>query len=161
MFTGKAEQSAQGDGGGGVQVSINSTGSDASEGDDITLTCVYNVPNLNLTIGWQKDNEEMKKKNMNKLLLQNVFASLEGRYVCYVNSSCGNYSSSPEEVTVKNNNVIILVICGIAALVLVVVMGLIMKYKLKRDNAKNKARMAQKIQAERAGGPLPITPRES
>lgn len=36
-----------------------------------------------------------------------------------------------------DNNVIILVVCGIAALVLVVIMGLVMKYKLKRDNGKS------------------------
>lgn len=32
---------------------------------------------------------------------------------------------------------IILVICGVAALVLVLIMGLAMKFKLKRDNGKN------------------------
>ncbi|XP_022607364.1 uncharacterized protein LOC111226469 [Seriola dumerili] len=143
------------------QVSINSTGSEAEEGDDITLTCVHNVPNLNLTIGWTKDGEEIKKsKNMSNLVLDHVLSS-EGQYICYVNSSCGNYESSPDEVSVKNNNVFTLVICGIAALVLVLIMGLVMKFKLKRDNAKTKARMAQRALDGRAGGPVPFTPRES
>ncbi|XP_056239081.1 uncharacterized protein LOC130173666 [Seriola aureovittata] len=144
------------------QVSINSTGSDANEGDDITLTCVHNVPNLNLTIGWTKDGEEMKEsKNMSILVLSKVLSSKGGQYICYVNSSCGNYESSPEKVIVKNNNVFTLVICGVAALVLVLIMGLLMKFKLKRDNAKTKARMAQRALDGRAGGPVPFTPRES
>lgn len=36
-----------------------------------------------------------------------------------------------------DDSALILVVCGISALVLVLIMGLAMKFKLKRDNGKN------------------------
>lgn len=84
------------------QVSITSTGSDANEGDDITLTCVHDLPKLNLTLEWKKDEEEIKQNhNESKLALTRVRRSHAGQYICYVNSSCGNYESLPHKVTVN------------------------------------------------------------
>ncbi|XP_071314173.1 uncharacterized protein [Trachinotus anak] len=144
------------------RVYINSTGSNAKEGDTITLTCGHNVPNLNLTLGWKKDGKEIhENKNMSSIVLDKVLSPSAGQYICYVNSSCGNYESVPHIVTVENNNAVLLVICGVAALVLVLILGLAMKFKLKRDNAKHKARMAQRALDGRTGGPAPFTPRES
>ncbi|GAA6235254.1 carcinoembryonic antigen-related cell adhesion molecule 6-like [Lates japonicus] len=144
------------------KVTINTTGSHVQEGDDITLTCDHNLPNLMLTFGWKKDGkEEQEHKNKSELFLKNVLTPIAGQYVCYVNSTCGYYESPPHSVTVNNNSVVLLVICGVSALVLVVIMGLIMKFKLKRDNAKHRQRMAQRAQNGRNDGPAPITPRES
>ncbi|XP_070769902.1 uncharacterized protein [Enoplosus armatus] len=150
------------------QVLINSTGSEANEGDDITLTCVHNLPNLNLTFRWKKVPEEiLRGQNKSKLVLKRVSLRDKGQYICYVDSSCDNYKSLPHEVTVKDNNVVLLVICGVSALVLVLSMGLAMKVKLTRDNAKHKERMRQRAQAGQKGNPPPhgqpphLTPRES
>lgn len=36
-----------------------------------------------------------------------------------------------------DNNLVLLVICGVGALVVVVIIGVVMKYKLKRDSGKS------------------------
>ncbi|XP_039975161.1 uncharacterized protein LOC120785001 [Xiphias gladius] len=144
------------------QVSITSTGSDANEGDDITLTCVHDLPKLNLTLEWKKDEEEIKQNhNESKLALTRVRRSHAGQYICYVNSSCGNYESLPHKVTVNDNSEVILVICGVSAFAVVLIMALAMKIKLRRDNAKHRERMEQRAQGGKIGGPAPFMPRES
>ncbi|XP_047441838.1 uncharacterized protein LOC125008589 [Mugil cephalus] len=152
------------------EVTVNTTGSTVNEGAAITLTCVYDLPNVT-RITWTKDGkgvgEDKDFKVMDqKLVIENVLSSNKGKYVCSVNSTCGIFMSQPHEVNVNNNNLIILVICGLSALGLVVIMGLAMKYKLRRDNAKHKERMKQRAQAAQAGqtsstAPPPFTPRES
>ncbi|XP_031714014.1 uncharacterized protein LOC116389464 [Anarrhichthys ocellatus] len=143
------------------QVSVNSTGSNVKEGDDITLTCLHNFPDLNLTFGWKRDGEDIHNgKNKSKLHLKNVFARKRGRYICFVNSLCGCYKSSPHKVTVEDQSVLLLIICCGSALVLVVIMGLAMKFKLKRDGAKHRERREQKAK-EQNSAPATLTPRES
>ncbi|XP_041800585.1 uncharacterized protein LOC121611921 isoform X2 [Chelmon rostratus] len=144
------------------QVSINTTGSNVKEGDDIILTCVHNLPNLTfLTFWWMKGQETLQGQNESELVLNKVLSHKAGPYTCSVNCSCGIYKSLPHDVSVSNQSMVLLVICGVSALVLVVIMGLAMKFKLKRDNAKHRERMKQREQAEQRGGPAPFTPRES
>ncbi|KAM9356958.1 uncharacterized protein ABDE67_004545 [Symphorus nematophorus] len=144
------------------KVYINSTGSTADEGDDITLTCVHKLPNLDLKFVWMKDKEDiLVGQNKSELVLKKVFSHNAGKYTCRVESPCGNYTSSPHDVTVNNGGVLLLVICGISAVALILVLGLAMKFKLKRDNAKHRERRKQRAQAEQNVGPAPFTPRES
>ncbi|KAG7518380.1 carcinoembryonic antigen-related cell adhesion molecule 6-like [Solea senegalensis] len=127
------------------QVSVTSSSTNINEGDDVTLTCTHNLHNLNVTFGWKKDRVELQE-NQSQLLFQKVLKSAIGPYSCYVNSSCGSYSSSPHTVTVINNSVYVLAICGAAALVLILVMSVIMKFKLKRENEKHRERMERRAQ---------------
>ncbi|XP_026185385.1 uncharacterized protein LOC113143977 [Mastacembelus armatus] len=141
------------------QVSIKSTGSNVNEGDDITLTCDCDLPNVTLIFGWKKDGVEiLESQNKSELHLPKVLTSGAGQYTCYVNSSCGSYVSSPHKVTVNNQSMVLLVICGVSALLLVTIMGLVMKFKLKRDNAKYRERRQREL-AEQGGGPGPFTQR--
>ncbi|KAK9518006.1 hypothetical protein VZT92_023335 [Zoarces viviparus] len=143
------------------QVSVNSTRSELKEGDDLTMTCLHNLPDLNLTFGWKRDGEDIRDgKNKRKLHLENVLGHQSGEYICFVNSLCGCYKSPPQKVTVENQNVLLLIICGVSALVLVVIMGLAMKFKLKRDSAKHKERREQRAR-EQNSAPAALTPRGS
>lgn len=143
------------------EVSVNSTQPQPQEGDDVTLTCVNNLSDMILAFKWKKDGEEMAGQNNSILVLQKVFASHQGQYICIVNSTCGNYTSLPYILTVHSNSVVLLLVCGVGALVLVLSMGLAMKIKLKRDTDKHKERMNQRLQAGQRGGPAPLTPRRS
>ncbi|AWP12152.1 Hypothetical protein SMAX5B_008815 [Scophthalmus maximus] len=143
------------------QVSINSSGSSVNEGDDITLTCVHDLPSLALTFGWKKKQEIQENENKSELFLKGVRPSMSSQYICFLNSSCGYYESLPHGVTVKNNSVILLVICGISSLALVLLMGLALKFKMKRDNAKQRERVEHRIQAGKIRDPAPIVPRAS
>ncbi|XP_044220251.1 uncharacterized protein LOC122990812 [Thunnus albacares] len=143
------------------KVSIKSPKSSVDEGETVTLICVHNFTDLNLTFEWLKDGKLMKDQKESNLTLKEVLTSDEGCYICRVNSTHGSYESLPHSVTVNNGSVVILVVCGVSALVLVLIMGMAMKLKMKRDNIKHKERRNRRVQAGQSGGPSPITPRES
>ncbi|XP_036932922.1 ADP ribosylation factor like GTPase 3, like 1 isoform X1 [Acanthopagrus latus] len=144
------------------KVFVNSSGSVANAGEEITLTCCHDLPNLNLMFEWTKDKNKIEERgNGSKLVLQKVTLRQSGKYSCSVTSLCGTFKSLPHDVTVNDNSVVILVVCGVGALVLVVIMGMAMKFKLKRDNVKHKERMRQRAQAAQSSSPAPITPRDS
>ncbi|KAK1904084.1 B-cell receptor CD22 [Dissostichus eleginoides] len=121
----------------GFQVSINSNDSDLVEGDDLILTCVHNLPDVIHTFGWKMNGDTIQGQNESELHDKKVLSNKAGTYICYVESLCGYYPSLPHVVTVENNSLLLLVVCGVSALVLVLVMGLVMKFKLKRDNGKS------------------------
>ncbi|CAK6956542.1 uncharacterized protein LOC121611921 isoform X2 [Scomber scombrus] len=141
------------------QVFINRTGS-VDEGKAITLKCVHDLQGQ-VTFEWAKEGNVLKDQNESELALEKVLSSHLGPYGCRVYSSCGNYTSSPHSVKVSNNSVVILVICGVSALAMVVIMGLAMKFKLKRDNIKSRERMNRTRAQVGQSGPTPITPREA
>ncbi|XP_035016531.2 uncharacterized protein LOC118111878 [Hippoglossus stenolepis] len=144
----------------GVQVFANRTGSNVDEGKDVKLKCVHDLKGQVWLLGWKMDGEEiLDKRNKSKIRLKKVLAHKSGKYSCFVNSTCGFLESEPHDVTVKNNSVILLIVCGISALALVVTMGLVLKYKMKRDSAKHRERMEMRAQEGRPGGPDPIGPR--
>ncbi|XP_027139694.1 uncharacterized protein LOC104927065 [Larimichthys crocea] len=143
------------------KVHVNSSISEPNEGNDITLNCIHDLPNLNLTFEWMKNGEILKGKNTSTLFLKKVLQRHNGQYHCSVNSTCGHYESSPHVVDVKNNNLVLLVICGVGALVVVVIIGVVMKYKLKRDSARYKERMKQRGQDGQTATQPPYAPRES
>ncbi|TKS72419.1 hypothetical protein D9C73_006493 [Collichthys lucidus] len=143
------------------KVHVNSSISAPNEGDDITLNCIHDLPNLELTFEWMKSGEILEGKNTSTLFLKKVLQRDNGQYHCSVNSTCGHYESSPHAVDVKNNNLVLLVICGVGALVMVVIIGVVMKYKLKRDSARYKERMKQRVQDGQTATPAPYAPRES
>ncbi|XP_069388014.1 uncharacterized protein [Paralichthys olivaceus] len=133
-------------------VSINSSRSDVEEGDDINLTCMHNFVNLTLKIGWKHNGKNITQRGQNRatLFLKKVFQPNEGKYICYVKSRCGIHESLPYDVTIKNNSVILLIVCGTLALVLFLTLGLLLKYKLKRDNARHRERREMRAQGERS-----------
>ncbi|XP_030000868.1 uncharacterized protein LOC115426782 [Sphaeramia orbicularis] len=141
------------------QVSINGTGSKVNEGASITLTCIHNLPEP-VELKWKKDGRKIEG-NSTKLTLEKLLTHHSGQYVCNVTSSCGSFESASHNVTVNNGAVIIVVISGVSALALVVIMGVLMKYKLKRDNEKSMRRQRQRAEAARHAGPAPLAPRES
>ncbi|KAG8004075.1 ADP-ribosylation factor-like protein 3 [Nibea albiflora] len=116
------------------KVRVTSSVSEPKEAKDITLNCTHDLPGLKLTFEWKKGGEIMKGQNTSTLFLQKVFQRDNGQYSCSVNSTCGYYESPPHDVTVQNQNLVLLVICGVGALVMVVIIGVVMKYKLKRDS---------------------------
>ncbi|XP_034087051.1 uncharacterized protein LOC117556024 isoform X1 [Gymnodraco acuticeps] len=143
----------------GFQVSISSNDSKLVEGDDLILTCVHNLPDVNHTFGWKINGVTIQDQNESELHDKKVLSNKAGTYICFMENLCGNYQSLPHVVTVENNSLLLLVVCGVSALVLVLVMGLVMKFKLKRDNAKHRERMRQKATLEQRAAAF--TPRES
>ncbi|XP_076733552.1 uncharacterized protein LOC143413950 [Maylandia zebra] len=142
------------------EVFISSEPSSPNEGDDVTLTCNEKCENSTVTFQWKK-NKAVKEKENNKTFLIQSALSISDIYICSVKCSRYCCDSKPYTLSVKNNTVIILVVCGVAALALVLIMGLIMKCKLKRDSDKHRERVRQRQAGQAAGGPYPVTPRES
>ncbi|CAL8355188.1 unnamed protein product [Merluccius merluccius] len=70
-----------------------------------------------------------------------------GTYSCVIYSPCGNFTSKGRLVEVNDNTVLLLALCFLCAVVLIIALGLAMKYKMKKDNADHKRRQAQRVQA--------------
>ncbi|CAG5991233.1 unnamed protein product [Menidia menidia] len=129
------------------------------DGNGTLLRCRHNFTNVNVTFTWFKDKTEIIGQKKDTLPLNK---EKDGQYMCNVDSSCGNCTSAPfVQASKKPDLMIVLVICAISALVLVTAMGLIMKCKLKRENAKYKERMMQRVQAGQREVPLPMTSRST
>lgn len=73
------------------KVSVVSNKSKPEEGDDITLTCSHNLPNVTLKFEWKKNEKEIPGKNMSELILENLEAGPDNFYTCSVGSPCGTY----------------------------------------------------------------------
>ncbi|XP_054872293.1 uncharacterized protein LOC111569526 [Amphiprion ocellaris] len=138
------------------KVFVNSSRFTVQEGEDIYLTCVHNLPDLNVTFKWYKNTKELKGENESTFSVKRVLSHNAGTYSCSVTSPCGCYKSSPRDVTIPNSAVVIWVVCGVSALVLILMMGLAMKFKLRRDNIQHRERMQQRAQIGQT-----LTPRGS
>uniref|UniRef100_UPI003AB087F6 uncharacterized protein n=1 Tax=Centroberyx gerrardi TaxID=166262 RepID=UPI003AB087F6 len=131
-----------------LQVSLNgSTSETLQEGDVVTIECFHNLLPLVVEFEWQKDGETLEGQNTSKLTLK-VLTHHAGHYRCSVRSPCGNCTSSPHEVTVNDSIVVVLVICGVSAVVLVLVLAVAMKCKLKKENAEHQRRKEQRAQQQ-------------
>lgn len=85
------------------QVYVNSTGSTKEEGEAITLTCVHNFTNMDVTFGWKKGRKGIHEgRNESELVLKKVLVPDSGQYICFVDSPCGRYESLPHDVTVNS-----------------------------------------------------------
>ncbi|XP_043983978.1 CXADR-like membrane protein [Gambusia affinis] len=124
---------------------VNSSAATIKEGDDVTLECSHNIPALNLTYQWFKDNKNIDGNNKT-IILKRVLSSSNGKYKCGVMTSCGNCESDAFDVNVQNDSMVILIVCGVSALALVLVMGVGMKIKLKMDKAQHQERMKQRAE---------------
>ncbi|XP_055015405.1 uncharacterized protein LOC110157621 isoform X1 [Boleophthalmus pectinirostris] len=130
-------------------VSINTTGSNVEEAERVSLTCVHDLPeNLSVTYEWYK-NDKSVEGHGKEYIIKKTFSQDVGQYRCVVYSPCGNYTSAPHDVTIHNESVIILVICGCAAVGLITIMGVCMKVKMHRDKVKNQQRTKERMQEMR------------
>ncbi|XP_071373475.1 uncharacterized protein [Centroberyx affinis] len=143
-----------------LQVSLNGSASEnLQEGDEVTIECFHNLPPLTVEFEWRKDGETLEGQNTSKLTLK-VFTSHAGLYSCSVWSPCGNCTSSPHKVAVNDSIVLLLVICGVSAVVLVLILAVAMKCKLKKENAEHQRRKEQRAQ-EQQRDPHQMRPRDA
>ncbi|KAK6298755.1 hypothetical protein J4Q44_G00302650, partial [Coregonus suidteri] len=96
-----------------------------------------------LVFVWLKDGLPLEGENNSTLTLERIGIDTpsKGKYTCTIQSPCGNFTSDPEELEFKDLTVVIIVICGVSAVVLVLGMGL--KIMLKKNFVKTKTRMQQ------------------
>ncbi|KAK6298298.1 hypothetical protein J4Q44_G00313530 [Coregonus suidteri] len=133
-----------------VKVTLNSiSGFSVYEGDDLTIDCTHNLPvglrNL-LVFVWLKDNHCLEGENNSNLTLKRVVTKTNGIYVCTIQSPCGNFTSDSREIKVEDLTMLTIVICGVSAVVLILVLGIGMKIMLKKEFAKTKNRRQQNAQ---------------
>ncbi|KAK7922811.1 hypothetical protein WMY93_009713 [Mugilogobius chulae] len=127
-------------------VDINASGSAVEEAETVTLICEHDLPEtLNVTYKWRKEEDTIESKDK-QYIIKRTFSEHVGQYYCVVQSECGNYTSDPHDVTIHNNNLIILVICGCAAFGLVAIMGTCMKIKMHRDKVRHQQRTKERVQ---------------
>lgn len=86
----------------GFKAEIKSSKDPIEEGDDITLTCSHNIPNLNLSYAWFLNGVERKDYNNNTVLMEKVLSEKNGKYKCCVKTSCGNCESEVFVIEIKS-----------------------------------------------------------
>ncbi|XP_071254407.1 uncharacterized protein [Salvelinus alpinus] len=134
------------------EVFLNTSyGFEVEEGDDLTMECAHDLPvrvHDLLVFVWLKDGLPLEGENNSTVTLERIGIDTptEGKYTCIIQSPCGNFTSDPEELEFKDLTVVIIVICGVSAVVLVLALGMGIKIMLKKDFAKTKTRMQQNTQ---------------
>ncbi|XP_067104281.1 uncharacterized protein [Osmerus mordax] len=129
------------------EVNLTSPSFDVTEGDDITMECEHNLPLTGLEYEWRENNITMTDQSNNTLTLKRLLAPLTRNYSCSVISRCcGTHTSMTKTVVVKDNSMVILVLCAVLAVVFILAVGVSMKFFLKRENVKRKARMEMRNQ---------------
>ncbi|CAL1613310.1 unnamed protein product [Knipowitschia caucasica] len=146
------------------KVVLNISKNEVEEGESVNMSCCHHLPKEHiLSYTWMMNKTPVHTGNTSFFFIEKTVSDHKGLYTCAVHSLCGNYTSGPQSVTISNNRIIILVICGCSALALVIIMGLSMKIKMHRDKVKNKQRADLRQQAMRRAqnlqnGGLPPTP---
>ncbi|KAM4587010.1 uncharacterized protein V3H82_005754 [Fundulus diaphanus] len=134
---------------------VNSSKEPINEGDKVTLECSHNIPDGNLNYTWYKDDTQTGHHDKT-YFMEKVLSGQNGNYKCCVSTPCGSCESKVFNINIKNNSILILVVCGVSALALVLIMGVAMKIKLKKDQAQHKERMRQRQQDAHNAGPIPL-----
>ncbi|KAJ8405487.1 hypothetical protein AAFF_G00319600 [Aldrovandia affinis] len=124
-------------------VEVNASSFTVNEGSDLSMTCIHNLPVKATQFKWIKDSVVMNGKNSSQLTIRKLFRKDQARFSCRVLSACGQVSSAPKHVTVKDNTVIIMIVCGVVAVLFVLLLALGMKCMLKREIDQNKRRRRQ------------------
>ncbi|KAL7858518.1 hypothetical protein AOLI_G00186200 [Acnodon oligacanthus] len=123
-------------------VRVNATSFTVDEGTQLSVTCVQDLPqNLSITFEWSKNNQLINGQN-GSILVMKMKEKLT--ISCTVRSPCGNFSSSPQDVTVNDQAGIILLICGVSAVVIIIMLAVIMKVLIKRNEVQREARKRQR-----------------
>ncbi|XP_020359218.1 uncharacterized protein LOC109905999 isoform X3 [Oncorhynchus kisutch] len=128
-----------------------SSGFKVQEGDNLDIECSHNLPvepKSPLVFVWLMDGVHLKGKNSSQLTVKKVGIDTSGKekYACTIQSPCGNFTSEPKEIEVEGVTMLVIVICGVSAVVLILAMGIGMKIMLKMEFAKTKNRRQQNAQ---------------
>ncbi|XP_021439324.2 uncharacterized protein LOC110504822 isoform X2 [Oncorhynchus mykiss] len=128
-----------------------SSGFKVQEGDNLDIECSHNLPvepKSPLVFVWLMDGVHLKGKNSSMLTVKKVGIDTSGKekYACTIQSPCGNFTSEPKEIEVEDVTMLVIVICGVSAVVLILAMGIGMKIMLKMEFAKTKNRRQQNAQ---------------
>ncbi|KAL7868287.1 hypothetical protein SRHO_G00096710 [Serrasalmus rhombeus] len=123
-------------------VQVNATSFTVDEGTELTVTCVHNLPqNLSITFEWSSNNQLINGENRS-ILVMKMKQTL--KLSCSVRSPCGNFSSAPQEVTVNDQTGMVLLICGVSAVVIIILLAVVMKVMIKRNEVQRETRKRER-----------------
>ncbi|XP_055744984.1 uncharacterized protein LOC129827810 [Salvelinus fontinalis] len=128
-----------------------SSGFKVKEGDTLNIECSHNLPvepKSQLVFVWLVDDVCLEGENSSQLTVKKVGIDTSGKekYACTIQSPCGNFTSEPKEIEIEAMELLVIVICGVSAVVLILAMGIGMKIMLKNEFAKTKNRRQQNAQ---------------
>lgn len=113
------------------------------EGASLNLTCSYNLSsqtNESVKFAWFRNGKLLKNDLSQILSLRKLFRKDEARFFCGVLSDCGFFFSDRKLVAVKDNSVLIIIVCGVVAVVILLLLALGMKVMVKREMEQNRSR---------------------
>ncbi|KAG7465173.1 hypothetical protein MATL_G00173500 [Megalops atlanticus] len=130
----------------GVHVEVISSSSfTVNEGSDLTLTCNHILPVRPTSFTWYKGSVREEDINSSDYQLSKLSKRDETVYSCSVKSDCGVFFSKKQQLHVqgKDSSVVIIIVCGVAALVFILLLALGMKLLLRKEISHNKTRREQ------------------
>ncbi|KAL0974025.1 hypothetical protein UPYG_G00214420 [Umbra pygmaea] len=122
-----------------------------TEGGNVNLMCISNFsekyPKKSVFV-WSENGKPKPNYNTSNITLTNFGLKTPPtlRYSCTIQGPCGNFTSQEIQLQTEDMSVLIIVICGAAALVLVLAMGFSMKCMLNREFQATKNRRQQNAQ---------------
>ncbi|XP_072529668.1 uncharacterized protein [Salminus brasiliensis] len=124
-----------------VSVQLKAEPETVNEGTELAVVCNHNLPqNLTLGFTWQQNKDVKTSKNNSVLLKIKEKTTL----TCIVQSLCGNFSSAAQDININDQSGFILLICGVSAVVVIILLAVAMKIIIKRNQAQNEARKRQR-----------------
>ncbi|XP_048884709.1 uncharacterized protein LOC125750629 [Brienomyrus brachyistius] len=119
-------------------VSQNISTMSLSVGQSTNLSCNYTETPEPTAFRWYKDDTLLPSTNTSQLSLNSVNQSAGGNYCCIYENVCGNYSSECVQITLgsNGNEMLVLIVCILAAVVFLFLFTCGAKWFLKRDIAK-------------------------
>ncbi|XP_061092321.1 uncharacterized protein LOC133124821 isoform X2 [Conger conger] len=121
------------------QVEVIADSFSVEEGSNVNMTCNHSLPAVHLFV-WFRNGKVLPDKNDSHYLLAQVLKKDEAKFSCGVLSACGFIVSEKKPLEVTDNSVLIIIICGVAAVAIVLFLALLMKIMLKRERRNNKIR---------------------
>ncbi|KAJ8281583.1 hypothetical protein COCON_G00041020 [Conger conger] len=121
------------------QVEVIADSFSVEEGSNVNMTCNHSLPAVHLFV-WFRNGKVLPDKNDSHYLLAQVLKKDEAKFSCGVLSACGFIVSEKKPLEVTDNSVLIIIICGVAAVAIVLFLALLMKIMLKRERRHNKIR---------------------
>ncbi|XP_076143657.1 uncharacterized protein LOC143125795 [Alosa pseudoharengus] len=125
-------------------------------GEPVNVSCEHNLTLDNIKeFIWLQDNKTLPCKYTTQVNLKDSFPckkasqlTLDDQFsdfniTCKIHSRCGNFTSDTLNISVTDNSLWILFICGGAAIFLILIFTLGMKLLLKRDIAQRQTRKRQ------------------
>ncbi|XP_056626275.1 uncharacterized protein LOC130438393 [Triplophysa dalaica] len=111
---------------------------------DATVTCFHNLPRDNISISWIVNKNLREGDDNETLQILEITEKLE--ITCNISSICGNFDNTTTITLESSNDILVVLICFLAAFFILVSFAIVMKIIQNKGQAQREARSRQREQ---------------